>query len=151
MCILSLTVQTWTKTAGCVRAFKSYDEAGVPRRIHCLKYLVLASMLMGSQACPTLHSIANLFAHCTHRSCTAVQLLLLLLQYLTATLITTAEQVDPFEAQEARPYKQDPDVLAMTNLVSAYQGNNIREFEKILATNRCCTWVAWVQAMLQHS
>ena len=32
-----------------VQAFKSYDEAGVPRRIHCLKYLVLASMLMGSQ------------------------------------------------------------------------------------------------------
>ena len=23
-----------------VQAFKSYDEAGVPRRIHCLKYLV---------------------------------------------------------------------------------------------------------------
>ena len=33
-----------------VQAFKSYDEAGVPRRIQCLKYLVLASMLMGSQA-----------------------------------------------------------------------------------------------------
>ena len=32
-----------------MQAFKSYDEAGVPRRIHCLKYLVLASMLMGSQ------------------------------------------------------------------------------------------------------
>lgn len=49
-------------------------------------------------------------------------------------------QVDPFDAQEARPYKQDPEVLAMTNLVAAYQGNNIREFEKILATNRsaCC-------------
>ena len=45
-------------------------------------------------------------------------------------------QVDPFDAQEARPYKQDPEVLAMTNLVAAYQGNNIREFEKILATNR---------------
>lgn len=54
----------------------------------------------------------------------------------------SAEQVDPFEAQEARPYKQDPDVLAMTNLVSAYQGNNIREFEKILATNRCCSYAA---------
>ena len=47
-------------------------------------------------------------------------------------------QVDPFDAQEARPYKQDPEVLAMTNLVAAYQGNKIREFEKILATNRCC-------------
>ena len=32
-----------------LQAFKSYDEAGVPRRTQCLKYLVLASMLMGSQ------------------------------------------------------------------------------------------------------
>ena len=38
-----------------MQAFKSYDEAGVPRRIHCLKYLVLASMLMGSQVTP--HSL----------------------------------------------------------------------------------------------
>lgn len=30
------------------QAFKNYDEAGVPRRVQCLKYLVLASMLMGS-------------------------------------------------------------------------------------------------------
>eukprot|EP00955_Chlamydomonas_euryale_P094922 364902-Chlamydomonas_euryale.AAC.1 len=30
-------------------AFKSYDEAGVARRVQCLKYLVLASMLMESK------------------------------------------------------------------------------------------------------
>ena len=54
-------------------------------------------------------------------------------------------QVDPFDAQEARPYKQDPEVLAMTNLVAAYQGNNIREFEKILATNRRAA-AAWRSA-----
>ena len=41
------------------QAFKNYDEAGVVRRVQCLKYLVLASMLMQSsvdpfdaQACP---------------------------------------------------------------------------------------------------
>ena len=33
----------------CSQAFKSYDEAGVPRRVQCLKYLVLASMLMESK------------------------------------------------------------------------------------------------------
>lgn len=33
-------------------AFKNYDEAGSPRRIACLKYLVLASMLMGSAIDP---------------------------------------------------------------------------------------------------
>jgi hypothetical protein len=31
-----------------LQAFKSYDEAGVSRRVQCLKYLVLASMLMES-------------------------------------------------------------------------------------------------------
>ena len=30
-------------------SFKSYDEAGQPSRIRCLKYLRLANMLMGNQ------------------------------------------------------------------------------------------------------
>lgn len=76
-----------------LQAFKSYDEAGAVRRIQCLKYLVLANMLMQSN-------------------------------------------VDPFDAQEAKPYKQDPEVLAMTNLVEAYQQNNISDFEKILKNNK---------------
>lgn len=46
-------------------------------------------------------------------------------------------QVDPFDAQEAKPYKQDPEIIAMTNLVDAYQNNNINEFERILRSNRC--------------
>jgi COP9 signalosome complex subunit 2 len=33
-------------------AFKNYDEAGSPKRIQCLKYLVLANMLMESQINP---------------------------------------------------------------------------------------------------
>ena len=44
--------------------------------------------------------------------------------------------VDPFDAQEAKPYKSDPEVTAMTDLVAAYQANNIKEFEKILRTNK---------------
>eukprot|EP00955_Chlamydomonas_euryale_P004689 50291-Chlamydomonas_euryale.AAC.1 len=44
----------------------------------------------------------------------------------------TGSQVDPFDAQEAKPYKQDPEIIAMTNLVNAYQSNNINEFERIL-------------------
>eukprot|EP00271_Cylindrocystis_brebissonii_P007584 TRINITY_DN2114_c0_g1_i1.p1 TRINITY_DN2114_c0_g1~~TRINITY_DN2114_c0_g1_i1.p1 ORF type:complete len:449 (+),score=140.52 TRINITY_DN2114_c0_g1_i1:158-1504(+) len=73
-------------------AFKNYDEAGTQRRIQCLKYLVLANMLMESE-------------------------------------------VNPFDGQEAKPYKNDPEILAMTNLVAAYQRNEILEFEKILKTN----------------
>ena len=29
--------------------------------------------------------------------------------------------INPFDSQEAKPYKNDPEILAMTNLVSAYQ------------------------------
>ncbi len=38
--------------------------------------------------------------------------------------------------QEAKPYKSDPEVSAMTDLVDAYQRNNITEFEKTLKNNR---------------
>lgn len=74
-------------------AFKNYDESGSPRRTTCLKYLVLANMLMKSG-------------------------------------------INPFDSQETKPYKNDPEILAMTNLVSSYQNNDINEFEKILKTNR---------------
>ncbi|KAG1682525.1 COP9 signalosome complex subunit 2 [Nymphon striatum] len=74
-------------------AFKNYDESGSPRRTTCLKYLVLANMLMKSG-------------------------------------------INPFDSQEAKPYKNDPEILAMTNLVSSYQNNDINEFEKILKINR---------------
>lgn len=74
-------------------AFKNYDESGSGRRTTCLKYLVLANMLMKSG-------------------------------------------INPFDSQEAKPYKNDPEILAMTNLVSAYQNDDINEFEKILKTNR---------------
>ncbi|KAK2096102.1 COP9 signalosome complex subunit 2 [Saguinus oedipus] len=73
-------------------AFKNSDESGSPRLTTCLKYLVLANMLMKSG-------------------------------------------INPFDSQEANPYKNDPEILAMTNLVSAYQNNDITEFEKILKTN----------------
>ncbi|GFR39870.1 hypothetical protein Agub_g371 [Astrephomene gubernaculifera] len=86
--------QLWSEAAtDFFEAFKAYDEAGVGRRVQCLKYLVLANMLMESR-------------------------------------------VDPFDAQEAKPYKQDPEIVSMTNLVAAFQHNDITEFEKILRTNK---------------
>eukprot|EP00041_Stephanoeca_diplocostata_P014029 m.251899 g.251899 ORF g.251899 m.251899 type:complete len:446 (+) comp19548_c1_seq3:192-1529(+) len=74
-------------------AFKNYDESGSPRRLNCLKMLVLASMLMQSK-------------------------------------------VDPFDAQESKPYRDHPQIKAMTDLVMAYQANDIKDFEKILKANR---------------
>jgi len=70
-------------------AFKNYDEAGVQRRIQCLKYLVLANMLMISD-------------------------------------------INPFDSQEAKPYKNDPEIVALTDLVNAYMRHEIRTFEKLL-------------------
>lgn len=74
-------------------AFKSYDEAGSERRVQCLKYLVLANMLMESE-------------------------------------------VDPFDAQEVKPYRDDVEVTVMRALVGAYQRNDIAEFEHLLKMHR---------------
>ncbi|VDP89415.1 unnamed protein product [Echinostoma caproni] len=74
-------------------AFKNYDESGCQRRTQCLKYLVLASMLMKSG-------------------------------------------INPFDSQETKPYKNDPQIMAMTSLVTAYQNNDIAEFESILRRER---------------
>jgi len=74
-------------------AFKNYDEAGSPNKIKCLKYLVLANMLMLSE-------------------------------------------INPFDSTEAKPYKSDAEIVAMTNLVHAYEHNDIKTFEKVLKDNK---------------
>ncbi|KAK6009784.1 PCI domain protein [Ostertagia ostertagi] len=74
-------------------AFKNYDESGSPRRITCLKYLVLANMLIKSD-------------------------------------------INPFDSQEAKPFKNEQEIVAMTAMVSAYQENDIDEFQRILEDNR---------------
>jgi len=74
-------------------AFKNYDEAGSPNKIKCLKYLVMANMLMLSD-------------------------------------------INPFDSTEAKPYKNDVEILAMTNLVAAYERSDIKAFEKTLRDNK---------------
>ena len=44
-------------------------------------------------------------------------------------------EVNPFDSQEAKPYKEHVEIVAMTNLVAAYMDNRIREFEKIIKSN----------------
>jgi COP9 signalosome complex subunit 2 len=73
-------------------SFKNYDEAGSLQRIQVLKYLVLTTMLMGSD-------------------------------------------INPFDSQETKPYKNDPRIAAMTDLVDAYQRDDIHGYEKILQSN----------------
>ena len=91
---MHMAERQWEKAAtDFFEAFKSYDEAGQPRRVQCLKYLVLANMLMGSE-------------------------------------------VNPFDAQEARPFKSEPEIMVITTLVTAYQRNSISDFEDILRAHQ---------------
>ncbi|KAH0172921.1 CSN2 COP9 signalosome complex, partial [Aureobasidium melanogenum] len=74
-------------------SFRNYDEAGSLQRIQVLKYLVLTTMLMGSD-------------------------------------------INPFDSQETKPYKNDPRIAAMTELVDAYQRDDIHRYESILQKNK---------------
>ena len=38
-------------------------------------------------------------------------------------------------SQEAKPYKNDPEIQALSNLVTAYMRHEIRQFEKLLKQN----------------
>merc|ERR1719272_2629069 len=57
------------------------------------------------------------------------------LKYLVLATMLTNSDINPFDSQEAKPYKNDPEIIAMTNLVAAYMHNEIREFEKIINQN----------------
>jgi COP9 signalosome complex subunit 2 len=74
-------------------SFKNYDEAGSLQRIQVLKYLVLATMLSGSD-------------------------------------------INPFDSQETKPYQNDPRISTMTDLVNAYQMEDIHGYERILQNNK---------------
>lgn len=45
-------------------------------------------------------------------------------------------EINPFESQETKPYKTDPRIVAMTDLVEAYQRNEIHRYESILEKNK---------------
>ena len=44
--------------------------------------------------------------------------------------------INPFESQETKPYKNDPRISAMTDLVDAYQRDDIERYEKILQNDK---------------
>ena len=54
------------------------------------------------------------------------------LKYLVLSNMLSQSEINPFDSQETKPYKNDPQILAMTNLVAAFQQNDIHEFERIL-------------------
>lgn len=58
------------------------------------------------------------------------------LKYLVLASMLHASSINPFDSQEARPYRDDPEILAMTNLVQAFHNNEIQKFERILRQNQ---------------
>ena len=58
------------------------------------------------------------------------------LKYLVLTTMLMKSDINPFESQETKPYKNDPRISAMTDLVDAYQQNDIHKYESILQNNK---------------
>ncbi|KAN0100255.1 PCI domain containing protein [Tylopilus felleus] len=58
------------------------------------------------------------------------------LKYLVLANMLTGSEVNPFDSQETKPYKSDPQIKAMTDLVDAYQRREVHSAEKILRDNR---------------
>lgn len=58
------------------------------------------------------------------------------LKYLVLASMLHASSINPFDSQEARPYRDDPEIVVMTNLVQAFHNNNIESFERILRQNK---------------
>ncbi|KAI0348149.1 PCI-domain-containing protein [Trametopsis cervina] len=58
------------------------------------------------------------------------------LKYLVLANMLMGSEVNPFDSQETKPYKNDPQITAMTDLVDAYQRREVHSAEKILRDNR---------------
>lgn len=58
------------------------------------------------------------------------------LKYLVLTTMLMGSDINPFESQETKPYKNDPRISAMTDLVDAYQQDDIHRYEAILGSNK---------------
>jgi len=58
------------------------------------------------------------------------------LKYLVLAYLLMGSDIDPFDSQETKPYKNQPEIKAVTDLVGAYQRREVHEAEKILRENR---------------
>jgi len=58
------------------------------------------------------------------------------LKYLVLTTMLMKSTINPFDSQETKPYKNDPRISVMTDLVDAYQRDDILRYESILRDNQ---------------
>ena len=54
------------------------------------------------------------------------------LKHLAMTSILANSKINPFHSQEAKVYKDDPEIIAMMGLRLAYENNNMQEIQKII-------------------
>ena len=58
------------------------------------------------------------------------------LKYLVLTTMLMKSTINPFDSQETKPYRNNPRISAMTDLVDAYQRDDIHRYESILHDNQ---------------
>ncbi|KAJ9316186.1 hypothetical protein DTO271D3_3455 [Paecilomyces variotii] len=58
------------------------------------------------------------------------------LKYLVLTTMLMKSDINPFDSQETKPYRNDPRISAMTDLVDAFQRDDIHTYEAILSKNQ---------------
>ncbi|KUI73350.1 COP9 signalosome complex subunit 2 [Cytospora mali] len=58
------------------------------------------------------------------------------LKYLLLTTMLMKSDINPFDSQETKPYRNDPRIAAMTELVDAYQRDDIHKYENVLQKNQ---------------
>lgn len=58
------------------------------------------------------------------------------LKYLLLTTMLMKSTINPFDSQETKPYKSDPRILPMTELVDAYQRDDVHGYEQVLQKNQ---------------
>ncbi|PHH65720.1 hypothetical protein CDD81_1447 [Ophiocordyceps australis] len=57
------------------------------------------------------------------------------LKYLLLTTMLVRSTINPLDSQETKPYRSDPRVAGMTQLVDAYQRDDVHAYEKVLEDN----------------
>ncbi|KAJ1845639.1 hypothetical protein LPJ73_004786 [Coemansia sp. RSA 2703] len=55
-----------------------------------------------------------------------------MLKYLVLASMLSESEVNPLSSPEARSYEADPEIIAMTKLVRAYEKQQVNEFERVL-------------------
>ncbi|KAK8074988.1 cop9 signalosome subunit 2 [Apiospora hydei] len=58
------------------------------------------------------------------------------LKYLLLTTMLMKSDINPFDSQEIKPYRNDARIAAMTNLVDAYQRDDMHQYAKVLRENQ---------------